>query len=104
VDARVGAYLLHLSKLSSLFCDHPLSFAHIIFSYKFCFSKEVSSALVSHEELADGARIGWVGLEFPPRPPVIGLTPRATAPRLEHGMGLCLRFFDSFISFCLRVL
>jgi hypothetical protein len=104
VGTRAGAYHLHLSKLSSLFCDHPLSFARIIFSYKFCFSKEVTGALVSHEELADGARIGWVGLELPPRPLVIGLTPRPTAPGLERGMGLCLRFFDSFISFCLRVL
>jgi hypothetical protein len=75
-----------------------LSFARILFSYRFCFPEEVTGALASHEELAGGVSISQVGLELPPRPPVTGLTPQPTAPGLERGMGLCLRFFDSFIS------
>jgi hypothetical protein len=75
-----------------------LSFARILFSYKFCFLEEVIGALASHEELAGGASISRVGLELPPRPPIVGPTPRPTAPRLERGMGLCLCFFNSFIS------
>jgi hypothetical protein len=74
-----------------------LSFARILFPYKFYFLEEVTGALVSHKELANGASIGRVGMELPPRSPVIGLTPRPTTPRLERGMGLCLHFFDSFI-------
>jgi hypothetical protein len=91
------SYLQFLETLS-------LSFARILFSYRFCFPEEVIGALASHEELAGGASISRVGLELPPRPLVVGSTPRPTSPRLERGMGLYLRFFDSFISLRLCVL
>jgi hypothetical protein len=91
------SYLCILETLS-------LSFARILFSHRFCFPEEVIGALASHEELAGGVSISRVGLELPLCPLVIGSTPRPTAPRLERGMGLCLRFFDSFISLCLGVL
>jgi hypothetical protein len=58
------------------------------------FSEEVTGALTSREELAAGVSIGRVGLELPPRSLVIGATPRPTAPRLECGMGLCLRLLS----------
>jgi hypothetical protein len=64
----------------------------LYFVYKFCFLGEVTNTLASHEELAGGMSIGWVGLELTPHSLVVGATPRPTAPGLEHGQGMCLRF------------
>jgi hypothetical protein len=80
--------LSELSPLAGLFLDLCVNYAFTCYF----FLEEVTGALVSCEELTIGARIGQVGLEFPPRSLVIGATPRPTAPGLERGMGMCLHY------------
>jgi hypothetical protein len=67
-----------------------------LFPYVVLFvSGKVTGALGTHEELA-GASVAHIGLEAPPKSPLVGATPRPTTPGLEHGLGFCLTFL------CLR--
>lgn len=63
----------------------------------FVFADEVTGNLASREELAAGASIGRVGLELPPRSPIMEPTPRADAPGLERGIGEGLRLAVLFV-------
>jgi hypothetical protein len=95
---EAGTYRLHLSKLPSSFGGLALLFVHVFHSYKFLLFR---GGYQRPWEPWGAFRhsIGRIRLELPPCSLVVGTTPRPTTPRLERGMGLCLRLLSPLYFF-----